>query len=305
MIEARVLFRRQIAAGLILALLGTGFPSVSFAQDSEVSSEKDAPDPNALFQKGVQAYHAKEYARAIALFREVFQYDPNPFMLYNVGRCYEELGEWNNAARYYQRSLSLEGLPQEAKIEALQRLEGLEEKLQSMALQNALMQARGFRILGITTAMREADRAADALARQETPPPLPPMPEAPPPPERTHWSPVGIATIGLGIASLGTGLALYRNLSQDLDRHEALQQEYHSLRHEALNQGDPARAATAIRVADEANRLGDQIQNDQNLSLTLLGLGSTMILGGAALYWWDTPVQLSPSPQGASLHVSW
>lgn len=317
--------RRLCALLLALALAA---PSPLPWTAARQAQAQDAPgaDPEALFEEGIRLFSAQQYAQAAEVFRQVFVLDPNPFVLFNIGRCYEEMGDTEAALRYYQRSLALDGLPTDARLDALMRLEQLEPMIQRQKLTGALQMAYGGARLAQVSATREADLQGRAWLEAHAPKPEPkpepkpapkPLPPPPPPPARGMTSWAGLGSMGLGLASLGIGISLYVQVSQDLDEHSNLRQEYNSLRQDALA-GDAALAPQALRVRQDANELAGEIEDNQLLSGLFLGLGTLFTLGGAALFVLDSPslrteqspeeagsLRLQLAPNGVQLQGHW
>ena len=62
-----------------------------------------------LQEEAGRYYNKAQYDKALGSFEEMYQIDPNPLLLYNIGRCQEELGQKREAQRSYQ--LFLEKIP--------------------------------------------------------------------------------------------------------------------------------------------------------------------------------------------------
>ncbi len=107
---------------LILAALISTIAPLAASEAHAQDASAPIADPGLLFETGVELYRSGQYALAIEVFRQVFELDPNPFVLFNIGRCHEELGQLKEAVRYYKQALLLDGLTLEAKAEAIKRL---------------------------------------------------------------------------------------------------------------------------------------------------------------------------------------
>jgi tetratricopeptide (TPR) repeat protein len=308
-------------AALTLAAAALFAPLLPLCHPAQLAAQTQ-PDPVRLFEEGVARFNQRQFREAAEIFRAVFELDPNPFVLFNIGRCYEELGDAEAAVRYYQRALALDGFPRDARLEAITRLEQLEPLLEQRDREAALMMARSATGLGALSAEREASREAQARLQAQAPPdpveppplpPLPPMP--PPPPTRGTLSWVGLGVSGLGLASLGTGLAFTLGISDDLDQQAALRQEYLDLRQRALN-GEAALAPQALRAGEDANALASDIKAQQLTAGLFLGAGALCVVGGLVLFAVDTPGDalaeppratwdLWLAPQSAGLRARW
>ena len=58
------------------------------------------------FERGEQARAGGKYRDAIAAYQRAFALAPHPSVLFNIALSYEKLGEWANAADYYERYLT-------------------------------------------------------------------------------------------------------------------------------------------------------------------------------------------------------
>lgn len=59
-----------------------------------------------LFMKGQQAYQAGDYARATQYFKEAYDREPAPALLYNLAQTYRVKGDRARAILYYERFLA-------------------------------------------------------------------------------------------------------------------------------------------------------------------------------------------------------
>ncbi|MFY0651506.1 MAG: tetratricopeptide repeat protein [Cyclobacteriaceae bacterium] len=58
------------------------------------------------FEKGEEAFELERYDEALQYFQAALQFDPqNLDILYNVGRCYEELGDFKLAIEFFSKCL--------------------------------------------------------------------------------------------------------------------------------------------------------------------------------------------------------
>ena len=80
-----------MTAALVLALAMTANPT-----------EVDVEAAKQLFVDGQRLYKQAEYAEAIAKFEQAGALRPHPVIFFNVGRCYEQLGETGKALRKYR-----------------------------------------------------------------------------------------------------------------------------------------------------------------------------------------------------------
>lgn len=111
------------------------------------TESKPAP-PEALehYERGRREYLAGRYREALQELRAALELDPSsPNLVYNVARVYEDLGELDQAIKYYRRYRSL--LPPDAEAErdktakTIRRLEGARDE-QTQAQLERMQQER-------------------------------------------------------------------------------------------------------------------------------------------------------------------
>ncbi|MDP1822699.1 MAG: PEGA domain-containing protein [Archangium sp.] len=71
------------------------------AESGDVKKAKD------LFQWGQKLYKQARYAEAIAKFEEAYTVRPHPVIYFNIGKCWEQLGETAKALRAFRDYLRL------------------------------------------------------------------------------------------------------------------------------------------------------------------------------------------------------
>jgi TolA-binding protein len=54
-----------------------------------------------LYEEGLRAYRAADYATALARFREAYEYAPLPALRYNIAHTHEQLGDRRQACAGY------------------------------------------------------------------------------------------------------------------------------------------------------------------------------------------------------------
>jgi tetratricopeptide (TPR) repeat protein len=89
---------------LLIALLVAApkpAPAPAEAESGDVKKAKD------LFQSGQKLYKQARYAEAIAKFEEAYLVRPHPVIYFNIGKCWEQLGETAKALRAYRDYLRL------------------------------------------------------------------------------------------------------------------------------------------------------------------------------------------------------
>ncbi|MDP2272605.1 MAG: PEGA domain-containing protein [Archangium sp.] len=89
---------------LLIALLLTAPKPAPAATADESGAVKKAKE---LFQSGQKLYKQARYAEAIAKFEEAYLVRPHPVIYFNIGKCWEQLGETAKALRAYRDYLRL------------------------------------------------------------------------------------------------------------------------------------------------------------------------------------------------------
>jgi hypothetical protein len=78
---------------------------------SSVAHADKLEDAKAAFAVGKQAFERGEYEMALAQFQKAEALAPAPSLLYNIGRTYEALGRFREAAQMYDKYLEQVGPP--------------------------------------------------------------------------------------------------------------------------------------------------------------------------------------------------
>ena len=60
-----------------------------------------------IYQDGKAHFKKKEYTKAITKFLRAYRIRSNPNLVYNIARSFEELKEYENAAKYYEEYLKM------------------------------------------------------------------------------------------------------------------------------------------------------------------------------------------------------
>ncbi len=89
--------------GLSLAV----FLSLSAAAKSAPPPDDDTQAAKKYFQWAQNLYKQARYAEAIGKFEEAYRLKPHPTIFFNIGRCYEQLGDINKALKNYREYLRI------------------------------------------------------------------------------------------------------------------------------------------------------------------------------------------------------
>ena len=66
---------------------------------------EDKTKARAAYQIGTQHYDLAEYQEALTAFKEAYRNYEDPTILYNIGQCYRQLGDKEQAIRFYRTYL--------------------------------------------------------------------------------------------------------------------------------------------------------------------------------------------------------
>jgi tetratricopeptide (TPR) repeat protein len=102
--------------------------SVAHAADNKSSaSSSNASNVAQLNEEGATLYAARDYRRAIEKFIQAYAIDTDPNLLFNIARCYEELGEVDAAIEKYEVFLKTPGADTRGRQRARESLASLRE----------------------------------------------------------------------------------------------------------------------------------------------------------------------------------
>lgn len=101
--------------------------SASLGQDNASTPQEAVARAKAYFQEGRQMFAERRYREAIRAFELARTLWPVPDLLFNIGRAYEELGDYRTAVGYFQGYLRDEVDPEDGPA-VRQRIVDLEER---------------------------------------------------------------------------------------------------------------------------------------------------------------------------------
>lgn len=89
---------------LLAVIVGTSFLAGVGEVDAQPTAEQK--EAGEYFERGESARGQGRYKEAIAAYMRAYALAPHPYALFNIALSYEKLGEWANAADYYERYLT-------------------------------------------------------------------------------------------------------------------------------------------------------------------------------------------------------
>lgn len=234
---------------------GTNQTSTGAAPSSDATPPSDVERLN---EEGSRLFQAGDYRRASERFIEAYAISHDPNLMFNVARCYEELGEYGLAIEKYESFLAAKDLDEEGASRARAALERLKQQ--------------------------------KAEARATTPPGNGAAPATPAPANSSTGSPNfqesvtarpttsgGVSpvfpwlTLGLGIVSAGVGAAFYTMGASDHDKVTGA---------EGFN--DPKSVSTMTER--EAQDLSDSGKSKKTLGVVGLGVGGVLMATSVVLF---------------------
>ena len=103
---------RAALTGLLLLLVSA--PILSGSEARAAAAKKAAPTTaagKAELAEGRKAFDAGRYQEAVAPLEKAYELSQAPAILYTLGQCYRQLGDWEKAAFYFGRYLALSPRP--------------------------------------------------------------------------------------------------------------------------------------------------------------------------------------------------
>lgn len=289
--ERRTWWRRAaVAAALLVCLSPLG---ASAQQGGEDARSRAAAS---LYELASKDFAEGRFQASLEKLLEVYKLDPNPILLYNIGRAYEELGDLAEAADYFQRAVADAALPTELQAEVGKRLPRVVPALK-------LREARGLSANTLRLSVKQAQEGALSAFRERQknndPVVIAPPPRVEPAPlGGLFWGGVGALAVGAGL--LGGGAVVDLGLSGPIDELK-----------------DPGTRQDAART----RALQAEIEDDQALAGLLYLSGGVVLVAGGALTalsllevgpeapaagegaWWLAPV-LGPAQVGLGVQGS-
>ncbi|MCK6546273.1 tetratricopeptide repeat protein [Myxococcota bacterium] len=232
-------FVRVMAAALALAAGLGGVPSVADADPRKKSAQAKTPEQEkreeeayALFEESETRYREGNFAEAAELLRAAYALDPEPTLLFNLGRALEGAGDLEGAVKAYQSYVAADPeaenrLQTERRIETLEKQLAEKKELERARAEEAKRRAELERLAKGAAGANGADPSATTKVDRGGPGALP-------------W-----ITLGLGAGALATGGAL--GILASAAREDAVRDPIHLT---ASGSADDARSlATGANIA--------------------------------------------------------
>jgi tetratricopeptide (TPR) repeat protein len=260
---AKIGFTFGTAFALTAALL---LASPAYAADP--SAGPPAPIALELSEDARESYDQGNYERALLLFSEAYEREPDPNLLFNIARCHEKLGQVDAALEKYDAFLASPNADPEGRDKA-------------EASRAELVRARD------RLRVDEKERASAAKGDADAPPRAGSSGMSS---SLTPW-----LLLGAGVAALGSGVVVY-SLGVS-DHHEVENQAGYD---------DPSRVAPMTQRDAEARV--ESGKEKKLVGGILLGGGGALLASSVLLFVLDrdepsTKVGFDVSPRGASMAI--
>lgn len=132
---------RWAAAVAALALQLSTIPTVTAAPPPPAPGSEAAAEVEELNAAAVEAFKAKDYDEAARLFEAAYDKNPEPNYLFNIGRVYEEKGDFEKAIEWYDKFIHLPEVELQDREIALERLRVLRAIVAESKAENEPAQA--------------------------------------------------------------------------------------------------------------------------------------------------------------------
>ena len=123
---------------LLAAAVATSLAALAaapaWAQDATTTgtaadgAEATSPEADAAAERGKALYREGKYVEALLEFQRAYELRPTSALSYNIARCYEQLSQWEEAIKAYERFSSETTSPRE-RTEAADKIEFLKTKV--------------------------------------------------------------------------------------------------------------------------------------------------------------------------------
>jgi tetratricopeptide (TPR) repeat protein len=116
---------------LMATTVALGLVSVNARAANDARASTTAPQNQAsvaqLNEEGAALYSARDYRHAIEKFIQAYAIDTDPNLLFNIARCYEELGDIDAAIEKYETFLKTPGADTRGRQRARESLQSLRD----------------------------------------------------------------------------------------------------------------------------------------------------------------------------------
>lgn len=122
--------------------------ALSSAQAMAQTSSENKAAADKLYEEGLKAAIAGDFAGAVIQFQNGYKLDPDPRFLYNIGGCYERLNNDERAVDYYQRVLKSNNASTDIHTKASAKLRANQAKIAAIGTGTAISSRGDTNVVG-------------------------------------------------------------------------------------------------------------------------------------------------------------
>lgn len=197
--------RTAQAAAYVPVALRVAAPTATSAPVAAAPAE-NGETFESLVEQARTKFKDKDYVGAVALFERAYAVQPEPAILFNIGRIYEEANNIDAAIAYYEKFIADESVEMAQRDKALQRLQALEKIVEIRKKEEAKRNPKPAQ--PGPTPTPEPDKTQPGPVGPQPGPGVEPGTDKQPPPQNKLLRPIGYTMLGVGAALLiGGGIA--------------------------------------------------------------------------------------------------
>src|SRR4051812_33500347 len=95
-------------AGVLAALMSVARPGLAASPADEPQQPEAQRPARVLFERAEVKFSVGKFAEAALDYQQAYESEPLPGLLFNIGQCYRNMGEYERAAFMYRRYVVLE-----------------------------------------------------------------------------------------------------------------------------------------------------------------------------------------------------
>lgn len=161
---------RQLRIFLSVVLLATAFTAggaIVAPTEAEAASKDDEQRAEEWITMGLAAFKAKRFSAAALAFQEAHRLDPQPMLVWNIARSFEEAKAWSDAKTWFETFLTGQK-PGEKAEEAKRRIATIDAELAAEAKRLEARKLEEARNTGLASQRaKEREEAAKAAAQKK------------------------------------------------------------------------------------------------------------------------------------------
>lgn len=100
-------------------------PTATAVADEDMSIAERVEN---LSAEGAEHFAEGEYEQAIEKFEKAYDLEPVPNLLFNIGRVYEQMEDWEEAEHYYEEFVRAPDVDEDARDQAMDKVRSMRER---------------------------------------------------------------------------------------------------------------------------------------------------------------------------------